>query len=105
MKERIIDAISHLRRCRDNNYVNMSDVNYLLSILEPLGDTMIEWEIGRLIEEKEKELLEAIKKKNWTKAQRLADEIKELKKIKKKIMEPYLVPRPKQDPFIKVLWI
>lgn len=46
---------------------------------------MIEWEINRLIDEKESELLEAIKKKQWIKAQRIADELRELTKIKRKI--------------------
>lgn len=57
----------------------------MFSIYQIFGGIMIEWEINRLIDEKESELLEAIKKKQWIKAQRIADELRELKKIKRKI--------------------
>ena len=60
---------------------------------------MIEWEINRMIEEKEKELLDAIKKKQWILAQKLADEIRQLKLIKKKLSVPDRIPKP--EPFIR----
>jgi len=62
---------------------------------------MIEWEIDRMIEEKERELLDAIKKKQWVLAQKIADEIRQLKLIRKKLSVPDRIPRPKPDPFIR----
>ena len=62
---------------------------------------MIEWEINRMIEEKEIELLDAIKKKQWILAQKLADEIRQLKLIRKKLSVPD-IPRPKPDPIIRI---
>ena len=59
---------------------------------------MIEWEINRMIEEKEEELLDAIKKKQWILAQKLADEIRQLKLIKKKLSVPDRIRKP---PFIR----
>jgi len=60
---------------------------------------MIEWEIDRMIEEKERELLDAIKKKQWVLAQKIADEIRQLKLIKRKLSVPDRILKP--DPFIR----
>jgi len=60
---------------------------------------MIEWEINRMIEEKERELLDAIKKKQWVLAQKITDEIRQLKLIRRKLSVPDRIPKP--DPFVR----